>query len=126
MDRLFCYGTLRAGQTMRSMIEEHIAESFSATCTGKMFAFEEGWPGILDEGDNVVIGDVVKLIDLPAAFALLDAYEGDEFVRILKRAKLADGSDVWCWVYVLADPSRAEDGVLVGSGDWVEHVAAGG
>jgi gamma-glutamylcyclotransferase (GGCT)/AIG2-like uncharacterized protein YtfP len=121
VDRLFAYGTLRAGQTARSMIEQHVAGSLPGTCPGTMYAFEDGYPGMLDDGDTAVIGEIVELIDLPAAFALLDAYEGDDFMRILKRARLEDGTEVWTWVYVLADPSLAEQGELIADGDWVAY-----
>jgi gamma-glutamylcyclotransferase (GGCT)/AIG2-like uncharacterized protein YtfP len=62
----------------------------------------------------------VILADLAAAFALLDAYEGDDFIRVLKKIRKADGADEWAWCYVLSDPRMANSGTPIGSGDWVE------
>lgn len=117
VDRLFVYGTLRSGQAARSLMEEHIAASRPARTTGRLVAFPD-YPGLVDEGDAPVHGEVVTLRDLPAAFALLDAYEGGEYVRILKKVILDDGEETWAWCYVLADPRLAEDGEPVPGGDW--------
>jgi gamma-glutamylcyclotransferase (GGCT)/AIG2-like uncharacterized protein YtfP len=119
VDRIFVYGTLRTGQTARSLIANHVARWEPARSTGKMFAFPMGYPGILDEGPGPLVGEIVWLTQLPAAFALIDAYEGDDFIRVLKRAWLRDGSEQWAWCYVLADPTTASLGEPIPDGDWV-------
>jgi gamma-glutamylcyclotransferase (GGCT)/AIG2-like uncharacterized protein YtfP len=121
VDRLFVYGTLRAGQTARSLIANHVARAAPARSQGKMFAFPMGYPGIVDEGAGPIVGELVWLTELAAAFALLDAYEGDDFIRILKRVWLADGTEEWAWCYVLADPGTASLGEPISDGDWVRY-----
>jgi gamma-glutamylcyclotransferase (GGCT)/AIG2-like uncharacterized protein YtfP len=124
VDRVFVYGTLLSGQGMRSMIADHVTACEPATMKGRIYAMPEGYPGMVDDGaEDIIVGEMVTLDDLAAAFALLDAYEGADFTRILKAAKLADGSDSWSWVYVLSDPNLAGNGELIASGDWVDHVA---
>lgn len=103
------------------MIEPYIQTSQPATMIGTIYAFEDGYPGLLEDGPDTVIGEVVELSDLTAAFALLDAYEGDDFIRIIKTAALRDGSDVPAWVYVLADERMVEGAVKIADGDWVEY-----
>jgi gamma-glutamylcyclotransferase (GGCT)/AIG2-like uncharacterized protein YtfP len=118
VDRLFVYGTLRTGQTARSLIGDHVARAVPATATGALIAFPE-YPGLVDAGDDTIVGELIWLRDLAAAFALLDAYEGEDFLRILKKVRLESGEDEWGWCYVLADPRLAEAGTTVPSGDWV-------
>jgi gamma-glutamylcyclotransferase (GGCT)/AIG2-like uncharacterized protein YtfP len=127
VDRVFVYGTLRQGQTARSMIANHVVSSEPASIPGRIYAFPLGHPGLVQRPPGVprdgatVIGELLRLRDLPAAFALLDAYEGEDFSRILGDVTLADGSTTYAWVYVLADPATAEHGELIESGDWVAY-----
>ncbi len=118
VDRLFVYGTLRAGQSARSMIEPHVARSEPATTDGALIAFTD-YPGVLDRAAGTIHGELVWLTGLAAAFALLDAYEGDDFIRILKKCRKADGEEEYAWVYVLADPRLEAAGTTIPHGDWV-------
>lgn len=119
MDRLFVYSTLRKGQTARSLIANHIARCVPASTVGAIYAFPMGYAGFVEAEDPCrVIGEVLWLTDLAATFGLLDAYEGDEFVRVLKQAVLDTGEAVWTWIYVLAEPDTARHGTLIDHGDW--------
>jgi gamma-glutamylcyclotransferase (GGCT)/AIG2-like uncharacterized protein YtfP len=119
VDRLFVYSTLRKGQTARSLIANHIARCVPASTVGAIYAFPMGYAGFVEANDPCrVIGEVLWLTDLPATFGLLDAYEGDEFARVLKQAVLDTGEAVWTWIYVLADPDTAHHGTLIDHGDW--------
>jgi gamma-glutamylcyclotransferase (GGCT)/AIG2-like uncharacterized protein YtfP len=122
VNRLFVYGTLRTGQTARSLIGEHVTAAEPATMVGRIWALPDGYPGFLPQGDQPVVGELVTLGDLAAAFPLLDAYEGDGFERILQRARTADGSLHWAWVYRMVDPAMADGGEPVEGGDWVEFL----
>lgn len=125
VDQLFVYGSLRAGQTARSLMANHVIASQAGTVRGRIYALADAYPGFLPGPDGTVVGEMVQLIDLAAAFALLDAYEGDEFVRSLERVTLRESAEeVWAWCYVLADPALTEDAELVESGDWVAYKAA--
>jgi gamma-glutamylcyclotransferase (GGCT)/AIG2-like uncharacterized protein YtfP len=125
VDRVFAYGTLRQGQPPRSLIADHVARAAPATLAGRIHAFDAGYPGLVAGGDDRVVGEVVWLTDLAAAFALLDAYEGDDFERVLHRARLDSGEEIWAWCYVLVDPTMAAAGALIADGDWVAHLGRG-
>ena len=125
VDRLFVYGSLRSGQAARSLISNHVAAAQPATACGRIYALSDGYPGFLPGSDGVVIGEVVTLSDLGPAFALLDAYEGEEFHRVLHPVLLSDDSEIWAWCYVLADPALAEGGELLPGGDWAEYLRGG-
>jgi gamma-glutamylcyclotransferase (GGCT)/AIG2-like uncharacterized protein YtfP len=122
IDRLFAYATLREGQTARSLIANQIARCEPASTTGAMYAFPLGYAGFVEaEPPRRVIGEVLWLTDLPATFGLLDAYEGEDFARVIKQVELATGEPVWSWIYVLADPDTAKHGTLIEHGDWARY-----
>lgn len=122
LDRVFLYGTLRAGQAARSLIGEYIRESEPAALTGRLYAFDDGYPGVvLERGGGRIFGEVVVLADASAVFALLDAYEGDDFQRVRTEAELEEGGRVPTWCYVLASEALASEGERIESGDWVSY-----
>jgi gamma-glutamylcyclotransferase (GGCT)/AIG2-like uncharacterized protein YtfP len=123
LDRLFVYATLREGQTARALIANQIARCVPASATGAMYAFPMGYAGLVEaEPASRVVGEVVWLTELPATFGLLDAYEGEDFVRVIKQVELATGEPVWTWIYVLSDPDTAKHGTRIEHGDWARHV----
>lgn len=125
VDRLFAYGSLRSGQPARSLITNHVIASQPATIAGRLYAIADSYPGYLPGEGGTVVGEVLVLGDLAASLALLDAYEGDEFVRGIQEATLADGTRVSAWCYVLASPDLAEGAELIESGDWSRHLNGG-
>ncbi len=123
LDRLFVYGTLRQGQTARSLIANQIARCETASTAGAIYAFPMGHPGFIEgDGTGRVHGEVIWLTELAATFGLLDAYEGQDFIRVIRQVTLADSAEpVWAWVYTLADPANVKFGTLIQHGDWVRY-----
>jgi gamma-glutamylcyclotransferase (GGCT)/AIG2-like uncharacterized protein YtfP len=122
VNRLFVYGSLRTGQAARSLIADHVLGAQPASASGRMIALPDGYPGFIPGPEGKVVGEVMTLADLAAAFALLDAYEGDEFVRTLQEVEIADGSRLFAWCYLLAEPSLADESEPVPGGDWDEYL----
>ncbi len=125
VNRLFVYGTLRSGQAARSLIANHVLAAVPATARGRMFARPDGYPGFLPGSDGRVVGEMMTLSDLAAPFALLDAYEGEDFMRSLQEVELGDGTTLWAWCYVLRSPALAEEGEPIPGGDWAEYLRGG-
>jgi gamma-glutamylcyclotransferase (GGCT)/AIG2-like uncharacterized protein YtfP len=123
LDRLFVYGTLRAGQTARSLMANSIQRCEAASARGLLYAFPMGYPGFI-EGEGEVVGEVCWLTDLAATFALLDAYEGADFTRVIRQVTLRDDTTVWAWIYLLTDAGASQLGELIADGDWVRHWSA--
>ena len=122
LDRLFVYGTLRQGQTARSLLANQITRCVKAWTNGAIYAFPMGYPGYTEsDGKGVVHGEIVWLTELPATFGLLDAYEGQDFVRVIRQVTLETGEQIWAWVYTLADPGASRLGTLIVDGDWVRY-----
>lgn len=60
------------------------------------------YPGaIKTDDDSEVEGDVFEVLDLEKVFAILDAYEGEEYERSLTGVKMDSGDEVQAWVYWL-------------------------
>ena len=126
IDRLFVYGTLRKGQTARSLIANQITKTVKAQAAGSIYAFAMGYPGFTDElavspPSRIVSGEVLWLTELPATFGLLDAFEGPDFARVIKLVTLETGEQVWTWIYMLADHKTVTHGALIEDGDWVRY-----
>lgn len=122
VDRLFVYGTLRDGQSARRMLEAYVRASEPARCRGTMYAFASGYPGVILDGDTTLVGELLHLDDLDKALPLLDAYEGDDFTRILGDVEAGNGIER-AWIYVLSDPEQAASAISVPDGDWVAYAA---
>lgn len=122
VDRLFVYGTMRAGQASRSLIDAYVKSAEPATAFGTMYAFPSGHPGLVVDDAGLVHGELIVLADLASALPLLDAYEGDDFVRVLSEVTTTAGPS-WAWLYALASPELARLGTRVAHGDWVRHLA---
>jgi gamma-glutamylcyclotransferase (GGCT)/AIG2-like uncharacterized protein YtfP len=120
LDRLFVYGTICQGQTARSLVEPSITRSVKASTDGQIYAFPMGYPGYV-EGEGRVAGELLWLGQLAATFALLDAYEGEDFVRVIRQVTTETGEDLWAWIYVLADPQAVKLGTRIADGDWVRY-----
>jgi gamma-glutamylcyclotransferase (GGCT)/AIG2-like uncharacterized protein YtfP len=121
LDRLFVYGTLRDGQTARSLVANQITGAAAATTEGSLYAFPMGYPGYVEDGAGTVRGEVLWLTELAATFALLDAYEGTDFVRMIRQVTLETGEQTWAWIYVLSDPAAVKHGTRIDHGDWVRY-----
>ena len=122
LDRLFVYGTMRQGQTARSLVANSIKKSAKAFTSGQIYAFPMGYPGYTEgDGKGRVVGEVVWLTDLAATFGLLDAYEGEDFARVLKQVTVESGEELWAWIYTLADPGAIKLGTPIEDGDWVRY-----
>jgi gamma-glutamylcyclotransferase (GGCT)/AIG2-like uncharacterized protein YtfP len=122
LDRLFVYGTMREGQTARSLIANSITRCVKAHTSGAIYAFPMGYPGFSEaDPTGKVLGEVLWLTELPATLGLLDAYEGQDFARVIKQVTLETGGLVWTWIYTLADPAAVKHGALIPDGDWVRY-----
>jgi gamma-glutamylcyclotransferase (GGCT)/AIG2-like uncharacterized protein YtfP len=122
LDRLFVYATLLQGQTARSLIANQITRSVKATTTGAIYVFPMGYGGFVEAEEPLrVIGELLWLAELPATFGLLDAYEGQDFARVIRQVRLESGESVWSWIYALADPDSIQHGKRIDHGDWVRY-----
>lgn len=122
MGALFVYGTLRAGQPARPLLAPHIVEHVPAMTRGRLVALSGGYPGLLDDPGRLVVGELVVLRDTDHVLALLDDYEGAEYLRVQREISPAGRGHARAWCYVLRDPRLAQGCPVIESGDWLIHV----
>jgi len=113
---------MRQGQTARSLLANSIARCVPAHTGGHIYAFPMGYPGYTEgDGRGKVVGEIVWLTELAATFGLIDAYEGEDFARVIKQVTTDSGELVWTWIYTLSDPTAIKHGTLIADGDWVRY-----
>ncbi|MBK7192861.1 MAG: gamma-glutamylcyclotransferase [Myxococcales bacterium] len=120
VDRLFVYGTLRAGEAAHAVVAPYVISAVRATALGTMYALPAGYPGVVADDRGVVHGELLTLHDLAAALPALDAYEGDDFTRILAEITTAAGRG-WAWMYVLLSSELAHGAPVIADGDWAGY-----
>jgi gamma-glutamylcyclotransferase (GGCT)/AIG2-like uncharacterized protein YtfP len=103
--RLFVYGSLKPGHANAHLLERIGGTWQSATVVGTLsmvgWAAGEGYPALtLDASGERVSGFVFSSENLPAHWPALDAFEGEDYARVLATATLADGRRVDAYVYV--------------------------
>jgi gamma-glutamylcyclotransferase (GGCT)/AIG2-like uncharacterized protein YtfP len=123
VDRIFVYGSLRAGQSAHSLIAPYIIEAQPAESTGRLYALPGGYPGLIEDPSGRVAGDLVRVHSIDRAFAVLDEYEGEEFRRAPYHATGSRGRSLDAWCYLLADAELARGCPRIESGDWAAYLS---
>lgn len=116
--RLFVYGTLKRGSAnpwSRRLWSQAVFLG-AATVAGRLYDLG-AFPALVEtaDGDSVVQGELAELA-ATQLLELLDAYEGPQYERVLRSARLEDGTEREAWVYVWRAPlGRAR---LIAGGRW--------
>ena len=116
--KLIVYGTLMSGERNHCFCRNAVSNT-PCTVTGILYDTGYGFPAFVPEGDSVV---KAELIEIPIEdWAAVDRLEGYPrlYDRQLYPAKIADGTEVSGWVYIMNKlPDNAR---VIESGDWKEH-----
>jgi len=101
IDRLFCYGSLQVPQVVREVIGRS-PDGFPAELPDYSPRRVKGasYPGITPVAGESTNGLVYSGLSRPE-FAQLDDFEGEPYVRELKKVRLDGGSSTTAWVYLL-------------------------
>lgn len=129
-DHLFVYGSLRSAVADEARAASHILSAHArrlgeASMQGRLYAVS-WYPGFAASRSRTerVTGDVWRIRDRAALFGALDSYEGREYVRARRIARLASGVKIGAWVYIYA---AALDGApRIPSGDFAQWLHANG
>ena len=106
MEHLFVYGSLQPGGPKAHVLEDFGGEWRPAVIKGNLkeagWAAAMGYPGlVLDDSGSEVQGYLLTSPDLDARWADLDAFEGEEYKRVVAPVTLSSGEQVQAQVYVL-------------------------
>jgi gamma-glutamylcyclotransferase (GGCT)/AIG2-like uncharacterized protein YtfP len=129
---LFVYGTLQQsalgalGKAQRERLARESGSLGAATMAGARLYDLGRYPGLVesDAAGDVVHGEVVELANPDRTLLWLDAYEGivpgihdqNEYARIERRVRLADGTELQAWVYVFLKDVACRR--VIASGRW--------
>ncbi|MEZ6029956.1 MAG: gamma-glutamylcyclotransferase family protein [Hyphomonadaceae bacterium] len=122
--RLFVYGSLRSDAqawTRRAARPFAVAAGLEgpASIAGRLHAVS-WYPALVPaRGAQRVRGEVWRIND-PAILAVLDAFEGEDYVRERRSVRFDDGFRATAFVYRYAAP--LEGVPLIPSGDYVDWV----
>jgi gamma-glutamylcyclotransferase (GGCT)/AIG2-like uncharacterized protein YtfP len=122
---LFVYGTLMSGQPAHKRLAGSMLRLEKAQLQGVSLHVVSWYP-LAAPGDGEVHGEVVWLRSEGYAELLtaLDAYEGDEYTRVVRSVRIPGGDTISCWVY-LATAATAARYPRVPDGDWRTHLNQG-
>ena len=105
-ERLFVYGTLGPGRPNEHVLGAIDGSWEAASVTGTLR--EEGWgaamgyPGIvLDEHGDMIQGFLFSSDKLADHWAMLDAFEGDAYARVLTEVRLDGNRTADAYIYTL-------------------------
>lgn len=116
--KLIVYGTLMSGERNHHFCRNAVSIT-PCTVTGTLYDTGCGFPAIQLNGDTEVSAE---LIEIPFEdWASVDLLEGYPrlYDRLLYPAKLADGTEITGWIYIMHTlPPGAS---IIKSGNWKEY-----
>jgi len=124
--KFFVYGSMSEGLVHFHKIQNLIKESTSAQIMGTAYRLKVGYPVVLNQGNDVVSGQLVELNPSEFLMNLLDQFHGvDHFepnkslhFRLEKTVRLEDGNETSAWVYVLNPEKLPPTATKILGGDW--------
>ena len=129
-DHIFVYGSLRAAikedaRAAGEVLSANARRLGEASMQGRLYAVS-WYPGFEPGRSRIerVIGDVWRIRNRTALFAALDSYEGREYVRAKRVARLASGVKINAWVYIYA--SKLNGAPQIPCGDFAQWLRANG
>jgi gamma-glutamylcyclotransferase (GGCT)/AIG2-like uncharacterized protein YtfP len=129
-DHLFVYGSLRAAiaaeaRAASEVLSAHAKRVGEASMQGRLYAVS-WYPGFAPGHSRIerVVGDLWRIRDRAALFPALDAYEGREYVRARRVARLASGVKISAWVYIYA--AELNGAPQIPSGDFAQWLRTNG
>ncbi|GIK54840.1 MAG: gamma-glutamylcyclotransferase [Chloroflexi bacterium] len=129
----FVYGSLLPGQANAALWGDSVvAQQAALLAHGRLYSLGD-YPVLIENGGGPVKGMVMTArpdayADLLARLDALEAYNPDapeqsEYLRVIREARLGDGTAVPIWVYI-GQVNYAPHLPLVPDGDWLAYVAA--
>lgn len=108
-NKVFVYGTLRAGESNFRLIKEHVLSVTPAYIYGKMYDVGDYPAAVIDpHSSNMIYGEIIELDNPAIAFKKMDMLEeyyhpldpSNDYERVETDVYLPDGSQIRCHTYV--------------------------
>lgn len=126
---IFVYGSLRKGfsSPAREVLDNHTEFINKARFQGKLFKID-WYPGVVpsEDEDDIVYGEVYKIINREEVLSKLDHYEGcspsdpkpHAFVR-KEMPVVLNNKEITAWIYLFDLP--VDDMIQIRSGDYLKY-----
>ncbi|MCA0173247.1 gamma-glutamylcyclotransferase [Bacillus sp. RAR_GA_16] len=123
MHLVFCYGTLRSGESNHSLISRAVLKESSCWTKGKLYDTGDGYPALIQQDSGKVYGEVYEVDDqLLERIDRLEGYqEGRDhnlYDRVWQRIEKESGEDM-ALTYVMRRPEERFTEII--SGDWAAY-----
>ncbi|MCA0992310.1 gamma-glutamylcyclotransferase family protein [Pseudalkalibacillus hwajinpoensis] len=120
---VFCYGTLRSGESNHAVIKEAtLIESFSWT-NGQLYDTRDGYPALIQNEDGTVYGEVYEVDDqLLEKINLLEGYQEGRDYNLYEQVMQIIESNQGSYeaiTYMMRKPERRF--MEIPGGDWVTY-----
>jgi gamma-glutamylcyclotransferase (GGCT)/AIG2-like uncharacterized protein YtfP len=113
-ERIFVYGTLRRGGSNHHRMKDAGFLS-TAQVNGRLYRID-WYPGLIpDDSASSVHGEVFEVSR--EILNELDAFEGDEYLRVKLEVRLPDHSSVETWLWAWTGPT--DESQRITGGDWL-------
>ncbi|WP_273836136.1 gamma-glutamylcyclotransferase family protein [Guptibacillus sedimenti] len=120
---VFCYGTLRSGESNHAVIKEAtLIESFSWT-NGQLYDTRDGYPALIQNEDATVYGEVYEVDDqLLEKINLLEGYQEGRDYNLYEQVMQIIESNRGSYeaiTYMMRKPEKRF--MEIPDGDWVTY-----
>jgi gamma-glutamylcyclotransferase (GGCT)/AIG2-like uncharacterized protein YtfP len=130
--KFFVYGSMSEGLVHFNKIQSLIIESIPAQIVGTAYRLKVGFPVVLNQGHDAIEGQLITVKSSEFLINLLDEFHGVNrmepakslYFRIEKSVRLADGSQIPAWVYVLSPEKLPATASKIDGGDWKKSLVA--
>jgi gamma-glutamylcyclotransferase (GGCT)/AIG2-like uncharacterized protein YtfP len=127
---MFVYGSLFQGQVHFRLIESYLESCTSAVIVGSAFRLKVGFPVVLNQGHDVIPGQLVELKASEMALGMMDEFHGynpmDPEKSLYHRQETEvtseDGAKTQAWCYFLNPKKLATTAKAILGGDWIESL----
>lgn len=121
MTALFVYGTLRTGGDAHQDVLGDVVRLVHPASMPGFDLFGEGLPyPYVRPGSGTVQGELLELGGDDGTLAVLDRYEGREYVRRRVEVEVS-GRPRLAWAYVARPDVELAEGSRIPSGDWLDR-----
>jgi gamma-glutamylcyclotransferase (GGCT)/AIG2-like uncharacterized protein YtfP len=124
--KFFVYGSMCEGLVHFSKIQNLIQESMNAEVVGTAYRLKVGYPVLLNQGCDLVPGQLITVNSSEFLLNLLDEFHGVNhfepakslYFRLEKTVRLANGRETTAWTYMLNPEKLPATAAKIPGGDW--------
>jgi gamma-glutamylcyclotransferase (GGCT)/AIG2-like uncharacterized protein YtfP len=129
--KVFAYGSIYEGMIHFNKISAFVESHKPALMRGTAYRLRVGFPVVLNQGEDLVPGQILEIKSSVILMAMLDEYFGYNptqpekslYIR-QETAALTEGGEQseTCWAYYLNPKKLPESAVIIEGGNWLQSM----